>query len=218
MGETGLSSSSFRERMVRTDLEGAGVRSRRVLDAFMSVPRELFVPSRTGLAAVYGNHPLPIGFGQTVSQPFIVAYMLELLSLPPGSRVLEIGTGSGYQTAILAAMGMEVVTVELIPELASRARRTIMEFMPDADIRFLISDGYRGWEPAAPYAGIIVSAAPLSIPSALEEQLDPEGGCLVLPAGGFIQKLVKITRAGDDLTMQESLTVRFVPLIASDDR
>jgi len=204
--------------MVRTDLEGAGVRSRRVLDAFRRVPRELFVPSRTGLAAAYGNHPLPIGFGQTVSQPFIVAHMLELLSIPPGSRMLEIGTGSGYQTAILAAMGMEVVTVELIPELASRARRTILEFMPEADIRFLIADGYDGWEPAAPYAGIIVSAAPLSIPSALEEQLDPDGGCLVLPAGGFIQKIVKITRAGDDLTMQESLTVRFVPLIASDDR
>ena len=184
----------------------------------MSVPRERFVPSGVRLSTVYGDHPLPIGFGQTVSQPFIVAFMLELLSVPPHSRVLEIGTGSGYQTAILAAMGLEVVTVELIPELAIRARNTLIEFMPGADIGFIVADGYHGWEPAAPFGGIIVSAAPPTMPPALEDQLDPDGGSMVIPVGGFIQKLVRITRRGEALTREESLPVRFVPLIASGGR
>lgn len=206
-------SEHFRAMMVSRDIQGAGVRNRRVLDAMMAVPRELFVASGTSLKAAYGDHPMPIGFGQTVSQPFIVALMLEMLHLRPGSRVLEVGTGSGYQTAVLACMGVETVTLEVIPELATRARAAVANAIPGGMISYIVADGYLGWEPAAPYDGIIVSASPERIPEALEHQLSPDGGRLVIPVGGFLQKLVMVTRNGDDLSMEESLPVRFVPLV-----
>jgi len=198
--------------MVAEDLAGAGIRSLRVLEAMGAVPRELFVPAGTPLRVAYADHPLPIGFGQTVSQPFIVALMLELLRVTPGASVLEIGTGSGYQTALLAALGASVVTVEILPGLAVRARRTVTDLLPDADVRFLVADGYEGWAPSAPYDRIVVSASPPSVPEALERQL-ADGGRMVLPVGGFVQRLLTISRTGGRLSTEESLPVRFVPLV-----
>lgn len=215
---TDYSSSLLRKKMVSHDIANAGVSSPEILDAFSKVPRERFVLPGTKASVAYGNYPLPIGFGQTVSQPFIVAFMLEMLQCTPGSRILEIGTGSGYQTAILACMGMDVVTLELIPELASRARKTVLELYPDSGIRFIAADGYNGWLPAAPYDGIIVSASPPEVPEELEQQLSSSGGRLVLPAGSWSQRLLAITRCGSNFSMEESLPVRFVPLVRSERR
>lgn len=213
---TDPSSSLLRMSMVRRDIAGAGVKNQDILNAFMKVPRERFVLPGTKNPVAYGNYPLPIGFGQTVSQPYIVAFMLELLDCPPCSRILEIGTGSGYQTAILASMGMDVVTLELVPELAMRARRTVLDLFPEARVKFLVADGYRGWMPAAPYDGIIVSAAPYEIPEELEWQLSPSGGRLVIPAGSWSQRLFAVTRFEDSFSREESLPVRFVPLVRSE--
>ena len=203
----------LRMRMVRMDLASAGITDESILDAFLAIPRENFVPPGVGLAEAYGNYPCPIGFGQTISQPFIVAYMIQMLEMKPGNKILEIGTGSGYQSAILASMGMEVVTVELLPELAVRARKAVITAVPDANIKFIVADGYHGWSPAAPYDGIIVSAAPATVPGELEAQLDPEGGRLIIPVGKWSQSLISVTRNGTDLHMKESLPVRFVPLV-----
>jgi protein-L-isoaspartate(D-aspartate) O-methyltransferase len=205
----------FRERMVKEDLAGQGITDPVILSAFMRVPREAFTPGGTSLREAYGNHPYPIGFGQTISQPFIVAYMIQLLDAAPGELVLEIGTGSGYQTAILAAMGMNVITVEVIPQLAARARRTLSEVMPGSEVRFIVADGYRGWPPAAPYDGIIVSAAPVSIPGDLQDQLSANGGRMVIPAGDWSQHLIVVKREGDRMNASRSLPVRFVPLVRS---
>ncbi len=199
--------------MVNRDLADVGIVDERILNAFMKIPREDFVPPRINLVNAYGNHPLPIGLGQTVSQPYIVAFMLQMLECEPGNSVLEIGTGSGYQTAILAAMGMKVVTIELLPDLAVNARKAVLAILPGADIRFIVADGYNGWTPAAPYDCIIVSAAPARMPDGLEDQLNPLGGRLVIPLGDWSQRLISITRNGDDLVMRESLPVRFVPLV-----
>ncbi len=200
-------------RMVRRDLVEAGITDERILNAFMKIPREVFVPPGTRLIDAYGNHPYPIGFGQTVSQPYIVAFMLQMLECEPGNSILEIGTGSGYQTAILAYMGMKVVTLELIPDLAVYAKKAVLAVVPGADIRFIVVDGYNGWAPGAPYDGIIVSAAPARIPDGLEEQLNPMDGRLVIPMGDWFQRLISVTRNGDDLVMRKSLPVRFVPLV-----
>lgn len=203
-------------KMVREDLAAAGITDKRILDAFMKIPREKFVSPGTKLVDVYGDYPYPIGFGQTISQPFIVAFMIQMLEIEPGDRILEIGTGSGYQTAILASMGMEVFTIELIRDLVAGAEKAVNAVVPDADIKFITADGYYGWTPAAPYDGIIVSAAPVSIPDELEKQLNPSGGRLVIPVGEFQQRLVSVTRDGNDLIMKKSLPVRFVPLVKPD--
>ncbi len=207
------SAAILRMRMVNRDLADAGITDERILNAFLKIPREDFVPSRINLSSAYGDHPLPIGFGQTVSQPYIVAFMLQMLECEPGNKVLEIGTGSGYQTAILASMGMKVVTIELLPDLAERAKKAVLANVPGADISFIVADGYNGWTPAAPYDCIIVSAAPPRMPDGLEDQLNPSEGRLVLPVGEWHQRLVSITRHGDDLDLRESLPVRFVPLV-----
>ncbi len=200
-------------RMVNRDLADVGITDERVLNAFMKIPREEFVPPGTNLSSAYGNYPMPIGFGQTVSQPYIVAFMLQMLECERGKLILEIGTGSGYQTAILAAMGMKVVTIELLPDLAVNAKKAVLANVPGADISFIVADGYNGWKPAAPYDYIIVSAAPARMPDGLEDQLNPLGGRLVIPLGAWSQRLISVTRSGDDLRMMESLPVRFVPLV-----
>lgn len=209
------SSALYRMKMVRNDLAAAGIYDELVLRAFSRIPREKFVPEGTGLAQAYGNHPYPIGHGQTVSQPFIVALMIQMMQCRPGDRVLEIGTGSGYQTAILADMGLRVVTVELLPELAMRAAAAVEETVPDGEVSFIVADGYHGWPPGAPYDGIVVSAAPKKVPETLEKQLSSEGGRLVIPAGAWSQRLMVITRQDHDFTLEESLPVRFVPLVSS---
>jgi protein-L-isoaspartate(D-aspartate) O-methyltransferase len=200
-------------KMVYRDLADAGITDDRILNAFKKIPREDFVPHGTSLVDAYGNHPYPIGFGQTVSQPYIVAFMLQMLECEPGNSILEIGTGSGYQTAILASMGMKVVTLELIPDLAVKAKKAVLAVVPGADIRFIVVDGYNGWAPGSPYDYIIVSAAPAQIPGGLEEQLNPAYGRLVLPMGDWFQRLISVTRNGDDLVIKKSLPVRFVPLV-----
>ncbi|HSQ03719.1 MAG TPA: protein-L-isoaspartate(D-aspartate) O-methyltransferase [Burkholderiales bacterium] len=185
-----------------------------VLQAMRRVPRHEFVPPEY-LGQSYENHPLPIGYGQTISQPFIVAYMSENCDLKPGDRVLEIGTGSGYQAAVLADMGMEVYSIEIIPELAEQAEARLRHLGYDVHVR--AGDGYFGWPEAAPFDAIIVTAAPDHVPQPLIEQLKP-GGRLVVPIGpvGAIQTLWQFTlEAGDQLTARNLGDVRFVPFTRS---
>jgi protein-L-isoaspartate(D-aspartate) O-methyltransferase len=183
-----------------------------VVAALRSVPREEFVPLPLR-AEAYGNHPLPIGEGQTISQPYIVAVMSQLLALGPGAKVFELGTGSGYQAAILAAMGAEVYSVEIVPQLAERARRTL-ERLGYHGVHVRAGDGYLGWPEAAPFDGIIVTAAAERVPQPLIDQL-VRGGRLVMPVGehGWIQRLVVLHKtATGAIGRREVLPVRFVPI------
>lgn len=205
----------LRERMVSWQIAARGILDSRLLEAFRKVPRERFVPEGTPLSAAYGDYPLPIGYGQTISQPFIVAKMVDLMNIQPGDRVLEIGTGSGYQTAVLLQMGAEVVTIEVYVELVVRARRTVGEVCPGKEAVFLVADGFAGWEPASPYRGIVVSAAPPEVPPALLRQL-VDGGNLVIPVGRGIQELITITREGERFDRRFVESVRFVPLVRRD--
>ena len=183
-----------------------------VMRAIGAVPRERFVPP--GLRShAYGNHPLPIGQGQTISQPYIVAIMSHLIAIVPGERVYELGTGSGYQAAVLAEMGAEVYSVEIVPELAARAAATLAALGYDkAHVRS--GDGYRGWPEAAPFDAIIVTAAGPEVPQPLIDQLKP-GGRLVMPVGGVsdLQELVVLVKQPDGrLARRGVLPVRFVPI------
>jgi protein-L-isoaspartate(D-aspartate) O-methyltransferase len=181
-----------------------------VIQAMLNVPRHAFVPDRYRDQA-YNDYPLPIGYGQTISQPSLVAMMTEMLELEAGDRVLEIGTGSGYQAAILREVTDEVYTIEIIPELAGTARRVLDE-LGYADIHALRADGYYGWWEYAPYDAIIVTAAPDHLPSPLVAQLDPDGGRMVIPIGppGGYQSLWVVDRHGDTVDMQRVLDVAFV--------
>ena len=184
----------------------------RVIAAMRAVPRHSFVPTQW-LGAAYSDHPLPIGHGQTISQPSLVAMMTELLRLDEGDRVLEIGTGSGYQAAILGELTPEVYSVEIIPELAGIAR-VVLDRLGYGDVRIDRRDGYFGWKEHAPYDAIIVTAAPDHLPPTLVAQLDPDGGRMVIPIGpvGDVQVLWLVTRQGDEVAMERVLEVRFVPL------
>ena len=188
------------------------VTDERVLAAMRAVPRHSFVPTRW-LGDAYADHPLPIGHGQTISQPSLVAMMTELLEPDEGDRVLEIGTGSGYQAAILRELTPEVYSVEIIPELAGIAR-VVLDRLDYEDVRIDRRDGYFGWEEHAPYDAIIVTAAPDHLPPPLVAQLDPDGGRMVIPIGpvGDVQVLWLVTRQGDEVSMERVLEVRFVPL------
>lgn len=180
--------------------------------ALLAVPRERFVPPAVA-AHAYDNRPLPIGEGQTISQPFIVALMTDLLQLAPGANVLEVGTGSGYQAAVLAELGMRVRSIEIVAPLATRARRALDDAGYAAVIT-RVGDGYQGWPDAAPFDGIIVTAAPDHVPPALVEQLAP-GGRMVIPVGPnwLSQELLVIRKDADGRTVrQRALPVRFVPL------
>jgi protein-L-isoaspartate(D-aspartate) O-methyltransferase len=181
------------------------------LVAMRRTPRHQFVPQEY-LDQAYADHPLPIGFGQTISQPYIVALMTEALQVEPGDRVLEIGTGSGYQAAVLSELGVEVYTVEIIPELAERAERDL-QAAGYADVQVLAADGYFGWEEHAPYDAIIVTAAPDHLPQPLANQLK-EGGRLVIPIGpiGAVQTLWLFEKVEDELQATNLGAVRFVPL------
>ncbi|MGB9836226.1 MAG: protein-L-isoaspartate(D-aspartate) O-methyltransferase [Candidatus Saccharicenans sp.] len=199
-----------RREMVEVQIKGRGVRDKRVLEAMLKVPRHLFVPEQMKELA-YGDEPLPIGEGQTISQPYIVAYMTEALKLTGREKVLEIGTGSGYQTAILAELAHEVYTVELIPELSRRAQKVLGE-LGYQNIHFLIGDGTLGWPEHAPYDAILVSAAPASIPRRLVEQLR-ENGRMIIPVGTDYQELVLVRKLEEGWEEQRLIGVRFVPLV-----
>jgi len=203
-----------RLRMVETQIRARGVRDPRVLGAIEKVPRHLFVPEALRSSA-YADEPLPIGEGQTISQPYIVAYMTEALELRGGERVLEIGTGSGYQTAVLAELARDICTVELIGALSERARERLRE-LGYRNIRFHVGDGAKGWpEPAAAFEAIIVTAAPASVPEELERQLVPLG-TMIIPVGTGFQELVRIRRRKKGLRRERLLGVRFVPLVKAD--
>jgi protein-L-isoaspartate(D-aspartate) O-methyltransferase len=182
-----------------------------VLDAMNTVPRHSFVPQEY-LDQAYEDHPLPIGYGQTISQPYIVALMTEKLKVKRGDKVLEIGTGSGYQAAVLAHIGMEVYSVEIIPELARAADERLKRLGYAVSVKQ--GDGYLGWEEHAPYDAIIVTAAPDHVPQPLVKQLK-DGGRLVIPIGpqGSWQTLWQFTRKGDDLQAVDLGGVAFVPLV-----
>jgi protein-L-isoaspartate(D-aspartate) O-methyltransferase len=198
-----------RERMVSDQIEARGVRDPRVLDAMRTIPRHEFVPvSQRGQA--YDDHPLPIGEGQTISQPYIVAVMTELLELDGSEKVLEVGTGSGYQAAVLGRLAREVYTIEIVPELARRAEADLKR-LGYANVHVREGDGYRGWPEHAPFDAIIVTAAPSRVPQPLVEQL-AVGGRMVLPVGDVFQDLVLVTRGEKEVRQERLLGVRFVPM------
>jgi protein-L-isoaspartate(D-aspartate) O-methyltransferase len=204
---------SEREEMVRTQIEARGIRDPKVLAAMRAVPRHEFVPEAHRRFA-YADGPLSIGSGQTISQPFIVALMTQMLQLDGSERVLEVGTGSGYQAAILHAIGCEVYTIEIVKELHAIARdRLVARGMRPEQI--VLGDGYKGLPSAAPFDGIIVTAAPEEVPKALIDQLKP-GGRMVIPVGPVhsVQKLTLIEKdAAGKVTQRETDAVSFVPLV-----
>ncbi len=189
-----------------------------VVAAMRAVPRHAFVPTEH-LDLAYFDHPLPIGYGQTISQPSLVAYMTELLKLEPGETVLEIGTGSGYQAAVLAELTDEVHSIEIVPELAGIARAVLDELGYGDEVSIRRGDGYYGWAEAAPFDAIVVTAAPDHLPRPLVNQLDPDGGRMVIPIGpvGDVQVLWLVTRDGEDVAMERLLDVRFVPFTRETD-
>ena len=203
--------TASRIQMVERDIEDRGVDDPLVLSAMLTVPREEFVPNDYRDQA-YNDHPLPIGEGQTISQPFIVALMTGLLDVEPGDKILEIGTGSGYQAAILAEMGAEVYSIEIIPELAKRAGEALIR--RGYEIQTSTGDGYFGWEEHAPYDGIIVTAAPDHVPAPLRNQLGPKGK-MVIPVGppGGVQSLWLIEQRGGRWVSLNQGAVRFVPFV-----
>lgn len=199
----------LRREMVASQIERRGVEDRRVLDAMREVPRHRFVPEGYRGDA-YADSPLPIGEGQTISQPYIVALMTSLLELDGDERVLEIGTGSGYQAAVLARLVREVYSVEILRPLGEQARTTLEELGYE-NVQVRVGDGYKGWPEKAPFDGIIVTAAPERIPEPLIEQLKV-GGRLVIPVGNFWQNLLVITKTADGVEKRTVLPVRFVPM------
>ncbi len=199
----------LRERMVREQLQARDIRDARVLAAMLKVPRHEFV-SGDLIKSAYDDSALPLTLGQTISQPYIVAYMTQALALQGTERVLEIGTGSGYQAAVLAEIVPEVYTIEILPQLQERAT-AILARLGYRNIHFRTGDGYMGWPEQAPFDRIIVTAAPEEVPEPLIEQLK-EGGRLVIPVGTANQELVIITKGKSGITTQSTIPVRFVPM------
>jgi len=203
-----------RVRMVREQIAGRGVEDPRVLEAVRRVPRHEFVASRLREQA-YDDRPLPIGHGQTISQPYVVAAMTELAAVGPASKVLEVGTGSGYQAAVLAELAGEVFTIEIVEPLAERARETLAR-LGYTNVHVRHGDGYAGWPEEAPFDAIVVTAAPPEVPPALREQL-AVGGRLVVPVGRDWQELEVHTRTEDGWEVREVFPVRFVPMVRGED-
>lgn len=196
--------------MVREQIRARGVRDKRVLGAMENVKRHLFVPPG-GQAEAYEDHPLPIGAGQTISQPYIVAFMTEALRLKASGRVLEIGTGSGYQAAILGDLAREVYTIEIVPSLGQRAAK-LLKALGYKNIWVRVGDGYKGWPDKAPFDGIMLTAAPSKVPEPLIQQLKV-GGSLVAPVGpAGDQRLIRLTRTATGVRQEHLLDVRFVPM------
>ncbi|HET7734032.1 MAG TPA: protein-L-isoaspartate(D-aspartate) O-methyltransferase [Paludibacter sp.] len=201
----------LRKGMVEYQLKGNGIHSQSVLNAFLDICRHKFLPLELRERA-YENNPLPIGFDQTISQPYIVAYMIEKLNLSHEMSVLEIGTGSGYQTAILSCLCHEVYSVEINGVLAKRAAKIFTEEGLH-NIKVKVADGYNGWREYAPFDRIIVSCAPIDIPQTLADQL-ADGGRMIIPVGAtYSQKLFVVEKRNGIISQTESLPVRFVPMV-----
>ncbi len=198
-----------RQAMVKSQIEARGISDSRVLGAMRQVERDKFVPAVFRHLS-YTDRPLSIGKGQTISQPFIVALMSECLALKGGERVLEIGTGSGYQAAILAKIAKEVYTIEIIPSLAQGAKKRLEE-MGYKNIKVKIGDGFLGWPEFAPFDGIMVTCAPPEVPPPLIEQLK-EGGRMVIPVGEFFQELKVLEKKKGKIIIRDVIPVRFVPM------
>lgn len=199
------------DRLIRR-LLAYKVKDERVLAAMRAVRRHAYIPEAYRRRHdAYGDHPCPIGHGQTISQPYIVAYMTEKLNVQSGEKVLEIGTGSGYQAAVLAELGAEVYTIEIIPELADHAR-AVLKQEGYSGVRVRTGDGYKGWAERAPFDAIIVTCAPEELPGALVAQLR-EGGRMILPLGGASQRLVICRKQQDKIRIDEDFRVRFVPMV-----
>jgi protein-L-isoaspartate(D-aspartate) O-methyltransferase len=205
----------LRMDMVATQIEARGVQHPAVLRAMRAVPRHRFVPEELGDRA-YGDFPLPIGSGQTISQPYVVAAMTELLDPEPGDRVLDVGTGSGYQAAVLAEIVEQVYSIEIVPELAQSARERLRA-LGYANVEVIQGDGYRGLPDRAPFDGILVAAAPGHVPPALVEQL-VIGARLVIPVGKYEQELLVIERTSEGTTKRTAFPVRFVPMTGEAER
>jgi len=198
-----------REEMVATQIAARGVRDPKTLAAMRKVPRHLFVPP-SAVAQAYEDHPLSIGHGQTISQPYIVAFMTEALGLTGGESVLEVGTGSGYQSAVLAEIAGRVHTIEIVTPLAEESA-ALLKRLGYTNVEVRAGDGYLGWAEAAPFDAIVVTAAAPRIPEPLREQLK-DGGRLVIPVGDEWQELVVVTRRGNRFEEKRVLPVRFVPM------
>jgi protein-L-isoaspartate(D-aspartate) O-methyltransferase len=210
-GETSM--DQLRDLMVRNQIEARGVTDERVLAAMRRVERHRFVPGHQ-VSSAYEDHPLPIGHGQTISQPYIVALMTELCDLDGSEKVLEIGTGSGYQAAILSLLAKSVYSIEIVEPLGKNASR-VLSGLGYRNVMVRIGDGYAGWPEVAPFDVIILTAAPPKIPGALIEQL-ADGGILVAPEGEYAQELVVITKHDGTVTRRTVTYVRFVPMIHGD--
>jgi protein-L-isoaspartate(D-aspartate) O-methyltransferase len=200
---------AMREKMVETQIQARGVKDPRVLSALRKVERHRFVPKEY-LDSAYSDQPLPIGEGQTISQPYIVALMTELSELKGEEKVLEVGTGSGYQAAILAELAKEVYTIEINESLASMAKNRLSE-LGYQNIKVKAGDGYLGWPEAAPFDAIIITCAPDHIPKPLIEQLK-EGGRMVVPVGTYAQELKKIVKRSGKIETTDVIPVVFVPM------
>ncbi|MBL7072035.1 MAG: protein-L-isoaspartate(D-aspartate) O-methyltransferase [Candidatus Omnitrophica bacterium] len=206
--------AAARENMVKTQIEARGIKDKRLLTALREVERHKFVPDEMKPFA-YNDYPLPIGEGQTISQPYIVALMTELLKLKGSESVLEIGTGSGYQAAILAELCASVYSVEILESLALRSK-TLLRELGYQNIEVKYGDGYLGWEEHAPFDAIIVTCAPPQIPQSLIEQLK-DGGRMIIPVGEAFQKLELIEKDAEKTITKDIIPVRFVPMVHGKD-
>jgi protein-L-isoaspartate(D-aspartate) O-methyltransferase len=202
-----------RQSMVKNQLASRDITDSEVLQAMLTVPRHQFVDPRIRESA-YHDYPLSIGEGQTISQPYIVALMTQLLELKGGEKVLEIGTGSGYQAAVLAEIVEEVYTVEIYESLSKKSEKLLSD-LGYRNIKFKVGDGYNGWEEHAPYDAIIVTCAPDHVPPPLLQQIKDDGGRIVIPVGGvwMVQTLMKIEKTGGKIKSKGIIGVRFVPMI-----
>lgn len=213
---TAADTAEHRKTMVEEQIAARGVSDPATLEAMQTVPRHEFLPLRLREEA-YGDYPLPIGYGQTISQPYIVAFMTEAIRPQPGEKILEIGAGSGYQAAVLAQIGTQVYTIEIVEPLAEMARQTLERLgYKNAHVRH--GDGYRGWPEHAPFDAIIVTCAPDKIPPDLVAQLK-DGGRMIIPVdSGMEQELVLLRKHGDKIEKQSVLPVRFVPMTGEAER
>lgn len=204
-----------RQQMVEL-LRDYGIDDEALLSVMGRIPRHLFIPkSYRTQGCNYSDHPLPIGDGQTISQPYVVAYMTEKLGIKPGDKVLEIGTGSGYQAAVLAEMGASVYSIEVIPSLAKHAQRVLTRLGYANQVHVRQGDGYKGWPDEAPFNVVIVTCAPESIPETLVNQLG-EGGTMIIPTGvPMSQRLVVLKKKNGRTEIKDDLPVRFVPMVRS---